>query len=62
MAEIFGRSFTVLTGFKWERQEVGTSLGPHYSLENLVFICEITPFHAFYKNLIPKASEFIIEP
>lgn len=35
---------------KWERHEVGTVLGPHYSLENLVFICEITRFHVFYKT------------
>lgn len=49
MAETFGRGFKNVTLLKWKKEEVGTVLGPHYSLENLVFICEITQFHDFIK-------------
>lgn len=49
MAETFGRGFKNVTLLKWKKQEVGTVLGPHYFLENLVFICEITQFHDFIK-------------
>lgn len=35
---------------KWERKEVGTVPGSHYSLENLVFICEITQFFLIELN------------
>lgn len=57
MAETFGRGFKKTEFLKWERKEVGTVPGPHYSLENLVFICEITQFFLIKLN---KVNEFIM--
>lgn len=61
VAETLEAAFKFWQFLKCKRQEVGTVLGPHYSLRELSVHMwnHSNPF--LLENLITKASEFIIQ-